>query len=196
MSKKHTSLCYLVFFWFSKAKICGKIPIQVKNEPQIGSSLWQKARVFSLSRQTREKARAFETRIYDSTPHYTKLYILKWFAEGWHSHWLFPEWLCPKKLFKSLPRCKLIRTWSTGLIFDGITFQASATGIFTGHSIGHFCKASYSHFDDRVSRVAVKLSNYNSRPSINKNWIVRWLAATRQGEEEKFNDNIALTWMV
>jgi hypothetical protein len=29
----------------------------------------------------------------------------------------------------------------------------------------------------------------------NKNWIVRWLAATRQGEEEKFIDNIALTWM-
>jgi hypothetical protein len=51
------------------AKIWGEIPIKVKNEPQIGSSLWQKARVFSLSRQNREKAKALETRVYDSTRH-------------------------------------------------------------------------------------------------------------------------------
>jgi hypothetical protein len=33
-----------------------------------------------------------------------------------------------------------------------------------------------------------------SKREKNKNWIVRWLAATRQGEEEKLIDNIALTW--
>jgi hypothetical protein len=95
------------------------------------------------------------------------------------SSYLFCTWRIKKNLFLNV-------FWVMSA--QAVVISSAHAGLKKKYIVCFVCTAS-SYFFCKIRFLSAR------KADLNKNWIVRWLAATRQGEEEKFIDNIALTWM-